>query len=301
VRDAPRTYSHLLSSHTVPPIHTPRHTSLHTLPPRSPAVFVHRGTYYLWTSGTRGWEPADPFLYSASSPLGDFAASSNPGHGWHSYLKSNLEAEQKTSASAAMHTATAAVAGWEVRDGYLPQGHVYGNVSKVNTTLPRALALCAGAAACVGFCFEDWDRRPPDHRPIAVAFKTSATFVPENPAAGIQPAPIPRPGRAGNARPAQPGVNAFDSQSTYILPNPQYAALPRLTLTVHARSTPSVRSSHRGTCTLCAAGTVPVRSSRSSCTWPIGGTTRPAPSASRAPHMSGCRSSSTTPTRAASR
>ena len=38
----------------------------------------------------------------------------------------------------------------------------------------------------------------------------------------MQPPPIPQPGRPGNTRPAQPGVKAFDSQSTYILPNPAY-------------------------------------------------------------------------------
>ena len=39
---------------------------------------------------------------------------------------------------------------------------------------------------------------------------------------GIQPLPIPAPGAPGNKAPAQPGLWAFGSQSTYILPNPQY-------------------------------------------------------------------------------
>lgn len=39
---------------------------------------------------------------------------------------------------------------------------------------------------------------------------------------GWQPLPIPPPGQPGNQKPAQPGVWAFGSQSTYILPNPNY-------------------------------------------------------------------------------
>ena len=39
---------------------------------------------------------------------------------------------------------------------------------------------------------------------------------------GWQPPPIPVPGTAGNSQPVQPGVWAFGSQSTYILPNPLY-------------------------------------------------------------------------------
>ena len=40
---------------------------------------------------------------------------------------------------------------------------------------------------------------------------------------GWQPTPIPPPGAPGNQQPGQPGVWAFGSQSTYILPNPAYA------------------------------------------------------------------------------
>ena len=39
---------------------------------------------------------------------------------------------------------------------------------------------------------------------------------------GWQPNPIPDPGQPGNQQPEQPGVWAFGSQSTYILPNPLY-------------------------------------------------------------------------------
>jgi len=41
---------------------------------------------------------------------------------------------------------------------------------------------------------------------------------------GWQPPPIPNPGDAGNRQPAQPGIWAFGSQSTYSLANPQYRA-----------------------------------------------------------------------------
>ena len=50
------------------------------------AVFVREGTYYLWTSGTMGWEPTTMYLYTADGPLGAFANSSEGGHGWHSYV-----------------------------------------------------------------------------------------------------------------------------------------------------------------------------------------------------------------------
>jgi hypothetical protein len=45
---------------------------------------------------------------------------------------------------------------------------------------------------------------------------------------GWQPPPIPDPGSPGNQRPEQPGIWAFGSQSTYILPNPKYSAGSRL-------------------------------------------------------------------------
>ena len=39
---------------------------------------------------------------------------------------------------------------------------------------------------------------------------------------GWQPTPIPPPGADGNQQPDQPGLWAFGSQSTYVLPNPAY-------------------------------------------------------------------------------
>ena len=45
---------------------------------------------------------------------------------------------------------------------------------------------------------------------------------------GWQPPPIPNPGDPGNKAPDQPGVWAFGSQSTYILPNPLYRKGSRL-------------------------------------------------------------------------
>ena len=34
-----------------------------------------------------GWSPTEMYLYSASTPLGNFSASSQQGHQWHSYTK----------------------------------------------------------------------------------------------------------------------------------------------------------------------------------------------------------------------
>ncbi len=39
---------------------------------------------------------------------------------------------------------------------------------------------------------------------------------------GWEPPPIPPPGAEGNRAPDQPGLWAFGSQSTYVLPNPAY-------------------------------------------------------------------------------
>lgn len=192
----------------------------------APAVFHHDGTFYLWTSGTMGWEPTDTFLYAASSPLGNFSASSDPGHGWHTYTKAG-KGSRHDGGAWGLEVSTAAPQ-WTVRDGYLPQGNVWGKVEKVTTTLPAALRTCGDAQGCEGFCFQDWDRAPPPDRTLVVAFKTAAHFVPEDPAAGIQPPPIPPPNRPGNTAPAQPGRWAFDSQSTYVLPNPAYTAGSRL-------------------------------------------------------------------------
>ena len=92
----------------------------------APAVFFAHGQYYLWTSGTDGWNPTNIHLYTADTPLGAFNASGlNNTQGW--------------------------LIGW-------------------------------------------------------------------------QPQPIPPPNTPGNMEPVQPGQWAFGSQSTYILPNPAYAA-----------------------------------------------------------------------------
>ena len=42
-------------------------------------------------------------------------------------------------------------------------------------------------------------------------------------AVGLQPSPIPGPGQPGNRKSeGEPGAWAFDSQSTYVLPNPHW-------------------------------------------------------------------------------
>ena len=211
-------------------------TRLFSTPDReAPAVFFHAGQYFLWTSGTMGWSPTDVFLYaSAGGPLGNFSASSEPGHGWHSYTKpapqqqqqrqrqQQQQQQQRQQQQQQQQQQQRQATSWVVRDGYLPQGDTFGNSSKQNATLPEAKALCAAAVACLGFCFQDVDRAPPPDRALSVAYKTAVHFVPENPAAGMQPPPIPPPGRPGNAPPRQPGQWAFGSQSTYILPNPAF-------------------------------------------------------------------------------
>eukprot|EP00322_Chrysochromulina_rotalis_P019487 CAMPEP_0115829012 /NCGR_PEP_ID=MMETSP0287-20121206/876_1 /TAXON_ID=412157 /ORGANISM="Chrysochromulina rotalis, Strain UIO044" /LENGTH=373 /DNA_ID=CAMNT_0003282259 /DNA_START=56 /DNA_END=1178 /DNA_ORIENTATION=+ len=97
---------------------------LETANREAPAVFYANGLYYLWTSGTNGWNPSTVHLYTASHPLGPF------------------------------------------------------NQSGVNTS-------------------RGW-------------------------LVGLQPPPIPNPGELGNRAPAQPGEWSFASQSTFVLPNPEY-------------------------------------------------------------------------------
>ena len=58
---------------------------------------------------------------------------------------------------------------------------------------------------------------------IFFATKKKIQFWPEM-EVGLQPPPIPIPGQPGNVAPDQPGAWAYDSQSTYILPNPAYTA-----------------------------------------------------------------------------
>ena len=70
-----------------------------------PAMFVHNGEFYLYVSGTAGWEPTSMYAYKAATPLGDFAASGGAGHLWHTYSKG-------TSGNAAKWNKT-----WTIRDG----------------------------------------------------------------------------------------------------------------------------------------------------------------------------------------
>ncbi len=62
---------------------------------------------------------------------------------------------------------------------------------------------------------------------------------------GWEPPPIPEPGAPGNQKPAQPGVWAYESQSTFVLPNPLYTAGSRLAPFVYMadRWTPSDNAS----------------------------------------------------------
>jgi hypothetical protein len=179
-----------------------------------PAVFLHRGTYYLWCSGTMGWSPTNMFLYSATEPLGAFANCSNPGHGWHTYTKG-------LTGNSSVWNQT-----WAVRDGYLAAGSVWsaGGGPKVNSTLERAKSECAAHQECAGFCFNDFDRTPAPDKVLSVAFKTAVHFVKEPDDIGLQPPPIPLPGHTGNRAPEQPGLWAFDSQSTFVLANPHYTS-----------------------------------------------------------------------------
>ncbi|KAL1503618.1 hypothetical protein AB1Y20_012095 [Prymnesium parvum] len=49
----------------------------------APAVFYANDRFYLWTSGTRGWEPTTTHLYTADAPLGCFNCSGlNNSLGW---------------------------------------------------------------------------------------------------------------------------------------------------------------------------------------------------------------------------
>jgi len=147
-------------------------------------------------------------LYSADTPLGAFENSSQPGHGWHSYTKG-------TSSNISGWNGT-----WTVRSGYLGAGNTWGNSSKQNATLDAAEQMCSAASDCAGFCFNDFEPAPSADKDLTISFKKSATnFVAEH-SVGLQPSPIPAPGAPGNQKPNQPGAWAYDSQSTYILPNP---------------------------------------------------------------------------------
>ena len=174
-----------------------------------PAMFKHNGTYYLWVSGTMGWQPTTMYLYSAASPLGAFENSSQPGHGWHAYSKG-------VAGNSSGWNGT-----WTVRSGYLASGAQWGKTPKQNVTLPKAEAQCAAADDCAGFTFNDYEAAPAATKVLSIAFKTRVNFVAEH-SVGLQPSPIPAPGQPGNRAPEQPGKWAYDSQSTYIIANPHY-------------------------------------------------------------------------------
>ena len=181
-------------------------TQLFRTPNReAPAVFAHDDQIYLWTSGTWGWAPCEPFLYRATAPLGPFNTSLH--HTWHAYTK-----PPAFNASAPAYL---------VRDGYLAGGDDW--IPARQTTLPGAKALCNANATCQGFAFVAHDRTPPVGQEFKVSFKTSSRHFVADDAFGLQPSPIPGPGDKGNRKAdGQPGVYAFGSQSTYILPNPAY-------------------------------------------------------------------------------
>ena len=85
-----------------------------------------------------------------------------------------------------------------------------------------ARSLCAKAPLCAGFTFIDYAASPSESTSLMVSFKRTVQLYPEK-EVGLQPPPIPVPGHAGNncSNSAEhPCAWAFDSQSTYILPNP---------------------------------------------------------------------------------
>ena len=172
----------------------------------APAFFAHAGSYYLWASGTLGWEPVQAYVYNGPTPLGPFNQST--GHGWHAYTKlpgANASSQAR----------------YRVRDGYLPTGHDW--IPERNATVGAAESLCSHDKRCRGFTFKAYDRRPSPEVAVRCAFKTVDTFVPEGDPEGLQPPPIPEPGARGNRRSdGQPGEWAYGSQSTFVLPNPAW-------------------------------------------------------------------------------
>jgi len=179
----------------------------------APAMFVHEGMYYLYASGTMGWAPTTSYVYSASSPLGNFSASNQDEHYWHAYTKG------------VDGNSTGWNGTWTVRNGYQLVGAPYNppafNGNFVTMALAQARMVCAQASECAGFSFIDYLAAPAPTRMLMVGFRRVVSLYPEH-EAGLQPPPIPVPGTLGNMAPAQPGVWAYDSQPTYILPNPHY-------------------------------------------------------------------------------
>lgn len=180
-----------------------------------------------------GWAPTAMYVYAARSPLGNFSASSMDDHYWHAYTKGDTG------------NSTAWNGTWTVRSGCLLVGPPYGNHSAdgnggadgLQTTFAAAKALCAEGAGCAGFTFIDFHAAPSDSTMLKVSFKAKVVLYPEK-EVGLQPPPIPVPGHAGNECGSgmtvvasgdatgtigdRPCAWAFDSQSTYILPNPHY-------------------------------------------------------------------------------
>ena len=170
-------------------------------------MFVHDDSFYLWCSGTMGWAPTRMYVYQAASPLGNFSASNQDVHEYHSYIKVNSSA-------------------WDVRDGYLLTGGVLATTSNsgMAMTFASAKKLCLRAADCGGFYFVNYDRAPLDSWNGMFTFRQSKFGLYLEKEVGMQPPPIPQPGQPGNnASQGEPGVYAYDSQSTYILPNPKYS------------------------------------------------------------------------------
>ena len=184
-----------------------------------PAMFFHEGTYYLYVSGTMGWAPTTVYAYAASAPLGNFSASNQDDHYWHAYTKG-------PSGNSSGWNGT-----WTVRDGFQLIGAPYvppapgrssgAGTGFVNLPFAQACSVCAKAAECAGFSFIHFDAAPAPTQMLLVGFRQVVSLYPEH-EVGLQPPPIPVPGLPGNSAPAQPGVWAYDSQSTYILPNPKF-------------------------------------------------------------------------------
>ena len=184
-----------------------------------PAMFYHGGLYYLYVSGTMGWSPTAMYLYAASSPLGNFSASSQDDNYWHAYSKG----------IAPYNSSSHWNGSWTVTNSALLVGAPFGNASRdgnggsngVNISFEGAQSLCATAAKCAGFTFIDYEATPAGKKVLQVTFKSEVKLWPER-EVGMQPPPIAVPGQPGNTAPDQPGVWAYGSQSTYILPNPAY-------------------------------------------------------------------------------
>lgn len=51
----------------------------------APAIFKHKGTYYLLGSGSSGWKPNAARIFTSKSITGDYTEKSNPCHGVNPY------------------------------------------------------------------------------------------------------------------------------------------------------------------------------------------------------------------------